>query len=66
MHSKTMELIYSQKEKKDMCTNEQEEGRVKRKSKESTNKWTNSKVICASKNNPTNSNQDQRRPLPSA
>ena len=43
MHSQTMELIYSLEEKKDTYTNELEEGRAKRKSKESMNKWTNSK-----------------------
>jgi hypothetical protein len=61
-----MELIYSLEEKKDTYTNEQEEGRLKRKSKESMNKWTNSKVIRVSKINHNKSNLDQRRPLSSA
>ena len=65
MHSQTMELIYSLEEKKDTYTNEQEEGRVKGKSKESMNKWTNTKVIWVLKNNPNKSNQDPRGPLPS-
>ena len=66
MHLQTMELIYSLEEKKDTYTNEQEDGRMKRKSKESVNKWTNSKVIWVSKMDPNNSNLDQRRPLSSA
>ena len=65
MHSQTMELIYLLEEKKDPYTNEQEEGMMKRKSKESMNKWTNTKVIWVLKNNPNKSNQDPRGPLPS-
>ena len=61
-----MELIYLLEEKKDPYTIEQEEGRMKRKSKESMNNWTNSKVIWVLRKNPNNSNPDQRRPLPSA
>jgi hypothetical protein len=39
---------------------------MKRKSKESMNKWINSKVIWVSKLNPNNSNPDQRTLLSSA